>query len=293
MHRTIVFIHIPKCGGTTINRVLKLKLYSPIELLREAIAKKRDSWDTDIARRLGIEAGKTGILRSLRGRSYFKGKHFAYGADHYIDVPSDYLTMLRHPVDLVVSAYHFTKRLGEEEISIEDYVRKGRNSNRVYDVYTDNLMVRMLAGDQGVPVKVPIGQCSHAMLEKAKERLDEMMLCMILERLDESVLLLKNELEWKWLPYTKVNANATNTGKRSLNEATVSLIEDYNSLDLNLYQYANDLLDQKTKSYGSEFPRDLERYLRMNRYSGYILRPMNQSFSMLRQAQVRRRKEKT
>jgi hypothetical protein len=96
--------------------------------------------------------------------------HFLYGIHRYIPGPSSYVTVLRDPLDRIVSLYHHVKLRGHGELralldagmTLNDYVLSGKS------LETDNQMVRQIAGPPGVL----FGQCTDALLEDAMEHIE-------------------------------------------------------------------------------------------------------------------------
>jgi len=286
MHKVLIFLHIPKCGGTTINRALRMRILSPWEILREIICPKI------MAKKqlpdYGKDADRPSIWRNFKGWSCFMDRHSAYGMHEFVHNPYGYLTVFRKPESWVVSAYHFSRRHDEPDISLEEFVRQGRKSDRFYPTFTDNIMVRMISGERGRPSAVPIGQCTREMLETAKKRIDENFLStMILERLDESMLCLCLRMGWRKLHYITSNVNKSAARKKPITAEQLQLIRDYNKLDIELYEYANHKLDQEINKYGGEFPGMLKQYQKRNQQFAKCMGWLNRAFSMLRNNQIR------
>lgn len=271
----VLFLHIPRTAGTTFNRALRLRVDSKRELLTSVYTNHR-SWREFVA-----------YVRSLPPRDfdrirYYRG-HFSYGIHTQLPKPATYVTMLRDPVDRVLSSYFFfIRQLGSDDVSIEDFVRKGREGDpRLHIGWTDNVQVRMLAAENGQPVKVPIGACTREMLELAKERIasDEFVLAGLTERFDESILLLRNKLGLRSCFYVTFNVGRMRPAPHNISQATRNLIESYNSLDCDLYTFAKERLEQQIKGAGSAFPRELERFRSVNHMYNKVVGPVARGFA--------------
>jgi predicted TIM-barrel fold metal-dependent hydrolase len=151
--------------------------------------------------------------------------------------------MLRDPMKLVVSLYHYIRRTPKHELhdrlvgddlSLEAFVASGLSPE------TDNSQVRAIAGDTGTP----FGQCGPEMLETAKRNLQERFaLVGLTERFDESLVLLGRAFGWTRLHYLKANVAPSRDRTPPSGEAS-ELIRSQNSLDIELYAWATDRFDQ-------------------------------------------------
>ena len=288
MHQVLVFLHIPKCGGTTVNRALRLRLFSPLEILKEAFSRpQHPDHDFDF---FAEEADRTNIWRSWREWAYYKGRHQAYGVHNHMSSPCKYITILRQPESWVQSAFHFTKNAKYDDISIEDFAKKGRQSDVFDHRFTDNVMTRMLCGEAGRPSTVPVGSCTEEMLEVAKRRLTtEFAAALVLERLDESLLCMMRKFGWRHMPYITSNVNRSKPSKNSLKTDQLELIRQVNKLDIQLYECANRMLDENLEKYGPNFKRDLESFRRFNRRFAKIAGGLNEAFTRLRNQQTKKK----
>ena len=130
----VIFLHLPKTAGTTVNRLIEWEyplkeMYSVDPVLFQ--------WSATHLRRLPPDR-----LRKIR---MFKG-HMAFGLHEVLPQRSTYITVLRDPVDRVISAFYFMRsyklhplywKMRRENWSLEDFVR---NSQR------DNVQSKIVAG---------------------------------------------------------------------------------------------------------------------------------------------------
>jgi hypothetical protein len=268
----LLFLHIPRTAGTTLNRAARLK-YNP-----KARIASRDFRDLQEF----VDDVRSMPPEDLDRVRYYRG-HFSYGLHTLLPKPARYLTVLRDPVDRVLSSYYFfIRELGSSDVSLEDFVRKGREGDpRLHIGWTDNVQIRMLAGDKGNPVRVPIGSCTPDMLERAKDRIasEAFVLAGLTERFDETMLLLKEKLGWKRCYYATFNVSKMRPAE--IPGPTRDLIESYNELDLELYAFAERLLDGEIRMAGSSFFEDLEEFRSRNRIYNKTLQPLIHNYVRL------------
>jgi Galactose-3-O-sulfotransferase len=276
----LLFLHIPRTAGTTLNRAIRLRADSKREILASPF-RNYSSWKKYLAHVQSLPPDRLDRIR------YFRG-HFSYGIHELLPKPALYVTMLRDPVDRVLSSYYFfIRQLGSNDVSIVDFVRKGREGDpRLHVGWTDNVQVRMLAAHDGKPVKVPIGSCTTSMLELAKNRIasDHFVLAGLTECFDESILLLKNKLGWRSCYYVTFNVSGFQRRPQDVSKATRDLIESFNMLDLELYAFAKQRLEEEILKAGPSFSGDLERFRSRNRIYDKALRPFFQGAASLSDA---------
>lgn len=91
-----VFIHIPKTSGSTVCAALRRKFDKSEQI----------SWYGREKFRSGLPA----LAKEITSDTNFVAGHFAYGIDAFVSRTVEYFTILRHPVDRVISSYEFTRR---------------------------------------------------------------------------------------------------------------------------------------------------------------------------------------
>ncbi|MHC4775849.1 MAG: sulfotransferase family 2 domain-containing protein [Planctomycetota bacterium] len=265
----LIYFHIPKNAGTTLGRMIKLKLgfWPPARLLHHTVT-------------LGYyhvpEAGpRMDAIRRLSQRDqqrvrFFEG-HVGFGVHKFLPQPNTYITMLRDPIDRALSVYYALRqhRLLPEDTTLETFLRHG-DPQRVW--WIDNAQVRYLAGDDGHIVNTPQGTCPPDLLEVAKRRLDEHFLFVgITERFDASVILLRRILGWRSCYYATSNVTRERRSKEEMPPPTLDLLREYNTLDLALYDHARARFEDRLREEGPSFQAELERFeVRNRRYNNTI-----------------------
>jgi hypothetical protein len=227
-----VFLHIPKTGGTTLNSIFR-KQYNIDEIYDHG------SLEGNIINVNQLNVEQKRKIKAISG-------HNVYGIHElYFSKPFSYFTMLRDPVDRVISLYYFLRNYkGYERLkgmSLEEYVIKENEAHNGQTVLLS-----------GLPVNPNI--------EKAKENLKTFSVVGITEMFNESLFLLKKEYEWDNIDYLKQNITRKRPSKEKVSPTLINLIKKYNALDLELYEFAKQLLYQKLKALSTDEKKQLEKF---------------------------------
>lgn len=241
--KTIIFIHIPKAAGTTFYQVLNHQYKTQDIFYIEAGMSKQSS--IDVFRQLPEE--KKARLRCIRG-------HVPFGLHQWLPQPATYLTILRRPVERVVSYYyfvrntprhHFHSEVTQKNLSLEDFVRK------IMDINETNLQTRWIAGCVNFDsVTIPYPDLPANALNLAKENLENFFSVYgLTERFDESLLLMQKIHSWKNVFYKKKNIGKNRPVIDKVPTSILRLIEKNEEQDLELYEYAGNRLAEMLDSY--------------------------------------------
>lgn len=172
--------------------------------------------------------------------------HMAFGLHEYMPQPCVYITMLRDPVERVISHYNYVlrtpvhylyKQVTEKKMTLREYV-DGRISDEL-----DNGQTRLIAN-----MGAPIGGCTEEMLEQAKRNLREHFAVVgFQEQFDETLMLLMKRFGWGMLYYTMKNVTKDRPLRGDIPKDVIAIIEEYNRLDMELVAYARKLFDNEMK----------------------------------------------
>lgn len=275
----LIHLHIPKNAGTTLSRMIKLRLVTrpPTGLLAHStVLGKYDVPGLDKR----VEAIATLPEREKKRVRFFEA-HCAYGIHERLPGPHRYMTVIREPVDRTLSVYAFCKknRFIDADTTLEQFLEE-LPENPVWQ--TDNAQIRYLAGENGVIDTRPVGAVDREMLDLAKKRLEEMFFVGVMERFDESVVLLGRQLGWRGLAYGSSNVNKQRAKPNEIETSQRELILSRNELDLELHQFAGDLLQRRIDEQGEGFAKDVDRFVRRNQKAGVILKPIYNSLMKTR-----------
>ena len=228
---TIFFLHIPKAGGSTFSFILN-KMYSMGEVID--LYTPGPDWDS--------------ILTILKKRkddkniSLVKG-HFFYGIHNFLpDNDYQYITFMRNPVSRIISFFNFIK-----ESDLHFLHHQLKNGMRLSDFIMsdltweiDNCMIRQITGKKDLSEK-----CSEDSLKEAQQIIEkDFSFVGITEYFDESLVLLKNLLNWDEYPFYK-KINVTKNREKSADVKTIKKISERNELDIKLYNWALEKFDKE------------------------------------------------
>jgi hypothetical protein len=87
-------------------------------------------------------------------------------------------------------------------------------------------------------------------------------------------MLFKREFGWSRIYYVKANVGRNRSRKEELTGDTLRCIEKYNELDMELYAYAERMLDEAIRGQGQAFRRKIDSYRLLNRTYGEARRVM-------------------
>lgn len=221
----LIFLHIPKAAGTTLNRILEWQ-YSPLEIFTMDPYRIRATPE----RFKRLPEGRRRRLRLVRG-------HMFYGIHEFLPQGATYITMLRDPVARMLSSYYFVlrrplnplhRKVTRERLGIEDCLRLFPQRH--------NLQCRLIAGVKDT------GIAGERLLDMAKEHLIKSFSVVgISERFEESLMLMAKTFDWE-IPFYR-NCKVSKT-RPQIGPGTVEMIRDHNRLDVELYEFANGLFEQ-------------------------------------------------
>ncbi len=258
--RAIVFLHIPKTAGTTLHRIIE-RQYAPEEMYSVGLVDGHS-----VAHLQQMEEAQRAGIRMFRG-------HMGFGVHQYLPGPTTYFTVLRDPVDRVISYYYFIRRtashylhdfISEGEIDLKSFIESKAH------VMIDNAQTRVISGVWHGP---KFGQCSPEMLERAKQHLqDEFAVIGLTERFNETLLLLSKTFGWRHLYYTRKNVSRKRPRKEDLSGDTLDAVIRANRLDMELYEFGKRLFEAHLQRQSSGFQREVRWFETTNRVVNVVIK---------------------
>lgn len=259
----VIFLHIPKAAGSTLNGVIERQY--PRDSIYVIDAERQDAAIEEFK---ALPEARRAKIRLLRG-------HVGFGLHDYLPEPVSSFTVLRDPVDRVMSHYYYLRDQMDRgrdytdrpwlreagRMTLGEYVRHGPSAD------VRNGQTRLLAGAMnGWDVAAATPSDPTDMLDRAKANLgDQLCLAGLTERFDETLLLLQRRLGWSKPFYVTRNVTQGRPPKAALSPDELEGIQDANRLDIELYEYATARFEQAVRAEGPSFPRAVHRFRFLNR----------------------------
>jgi hypothetical protein len=259
----LILLHIPKTGGTTLGRVLRLRLsgWPPMHWTRhqQTLGYYRLGYSNQADLDARVER-----IRRLPGRAKARVRYFAahvgYPIVQQLPSPARTITMVRDPVKRVISAWRYLRdcRAIDASVSLADFAL---GDQQVHPFFVDNAMVRYLGADEGRFVDGPPGSCPDHALARALHRLEhDLWFAGLTERFDASLLLLTDALGWRPLPCVRSRVSRRSGDEPAPSADLLAAIAERNALDAALYARAATLFEQRLQAAGERFAIRLQRY---------------------------------
>lgn len=241
----LFFCHIPKTAGVTLSHMLS-------NHFRHAEIFPYHEW-VSIPQHLS--------QNEIISYRLYQG-HFPWSSTvSLLGEPLASATMLRNPIERVLSAYHHIvgivdhplhERIGGSEATLENFIDKAELAQY------SNTHVAFLGSEALPNVTIEAARrAKHMMgseiqkpanLTLAKERLEKIEFFGITELFDESMHLLSHTFNWEPLQEFESHNLGVNTKTiDAYNPKTIDRLCDVNQLDLELYQYSRNLFSKRYK----------------------------------------------
>lgn len=225
---TLIFVHLPKTGGTTFKSILR-RVYGQNRLFETTPGQVPESID----RFARASEEERAAYRVVTG-------HIPFGMETLVPRPAATITLLRDPVERLISNYYYVRNAPDhpahaqtvaEDVTLEDFVR-ARHDNPMTRWYlsTDPHKRALIPPDEPV---------TRRHLDMAIRNIRER--CAIVgvtERFDEWVALVAARFGWPFTVYARANVTRKRPLATELPANVRDLLESRTGIDRDLYAEA-------------------------------------------------------
>ncbi len=231
LNNNLIFLHIPKNGGTTFNTILDKNYPSNgifnIHPIGNGILNDQEFINLPNSERENIHL--------LKG-------HMNFGFHNHLIGESDYITFLRRPEERIISYYYFVlnlpnhplhKSVKNQKMSLADFAVKINQTD------VNNAQIRLISG---------VNDKEEIMLEKALDNIEKHFSFIgLVERFDQSLILFKKKHGLKTPYYRSLNTTSKRIGFTELDKETSDIILELNNGDNLLYKTIEKQFNQELK----------------------------------------------
>lgn len=205
------------------------------------------------------------ILRPRHNYSVF-GLHTRWEHAHVKDLIGDqggdakYFSIVRDPVDLFISMWDYYDFSTAFKMDLETFASK---KSKAFKKRTDRMVKKqeghnMMLADFGLPVGSLDNE--YAVAAKIAQIETNFDLIMVMERFDESLVLLRELLCWDWDDMTYLKLNSWQDTRRSpLSPEGRARLKAWLWGDYMLYNHFKKRFDETVRKYGDNMEHDLKK----------------------------------
>jgi hypothetical protein len=205
------------------------------------------------------------MLKMLKGHMLFRKR-----LDEYMPQPCVYITLLRNPIERIISYYyyildnpchHLHEVLKSRKLGLKDFIESGMSTE------LDNFQLDLLATvdlallDKYGPKNYP----RDTLLESAKSNLlQHFAVVGVLERFDEFLILLKRFFGWQTPLYSRQNVTRGRPPRETISEDTIDAINECCKYDMKLYDFVCKRMDDLIARQDETFAEEVKSFKALN-----------------------------
>jgi hypothetical protein len=259
-HTALIFIHIPKAAGTTLHEIVSRQFPREATFTIDGAHVRRS-----IEEFKGLPQEERERIRCLKG-------HMPFGLHSHFPVPATYITLLRDPVERIISHYYYVLRqpkhylhdeVARKNMTLDEYVRSGLSPELT------NGQTRLVSGIEKVDSVAGTEPVTADVLQAAKTNLHHYFAAVGLsEKFDESLLLFRRLFGWRNIFYLPQNVTEGRPLRQQITTDALGAIQSNNRFDLELYDFAKQRFGQLVAEEGPAFQAEVHAFAILNRAYG-------------------------
>jgi hypothetical protein len=236
--KLLIYMHIPKTGGTTLKNIIN-KQFEPGE-----------TWfhmEKDMPPKLN-QKSKENSLKCVGGHCWY-GLHKQFSKEY------TYFTMLRNPIDRVISEYYYILERPHHKDHQKVMAMDLMGFMEQFPLKSTNQHTRRISGNISSP---------H--LQTAIENIHkDFAVVGLTEMFDESLFLMKQSFGWNDIDYEKVNITKKRPSINQIDEKVRSELERKNELDMALYKYAENMILEKIAQFDTKTNQEFQSFMKQKK----------------------------
>lgn len=238
MQKSLAFFsHIPKAAGSTLLEILHAQ-YRRRELL--------ELYDVYGEKRNAILAALAPDVRMIAG-------HHNFSVRQRVPRPCHTITVLRDPVELVISLYFYIRRCPTHPLY--ETIVSGQMDLRGLAAMERRRQATWIAGERKA---TPLPDDELLALARANLLAPDVTFG-IAEAFDESVVFFGRALGWRLKPYSAQNVTRDRPKRDQLDAADLAAIEEQSAADIELYRAAREAFERRVREQPASFADDVAR----------------------------------
>ena len=246
---TLIFQHIPKTGGITLSLWL-LQHFDRDKVFH--VRHPQHAQAPIFGGTWGTAEDFAALPEEERSRFLCVMGHMPFGIHEHIPRRARYFTVLRDPIKRILSQHgQYNRMVNNQEIesgrvlSLQEYLEHKPNA-------LENHQARFLLAE------AYHGKSQAERFRLVQECLNEHFLLVgVLEKFEETVLVLNQRMGWPSVPYRRENVGRLKSSPREIPPPLIELMRERNRLDFQIHAYAKESLEKALESYGPTLKQDL------------------------------------